>query len=135
EMLVRRFYGESALLDCVAALLNEYSRTQVIPEIEVECFCSNRAQAIAQRVNEIVMQAFMHARNHPNSCYLLQVQDKFQILELKEGIASQQTVLSIDGLEGYLGRSQTSYLPWQVDEYSLEGHALKYILPFSQPEK
>lgn len=135
EMLVRRFEGESALLDCLVALLNEYARTTVIPDIQVECFCNNRAAAIARRISEVVMQAFMHARNHPDSRYLLQVQERFQVLELKDGIASQHSLPGLDSLEAYLGRNQASYLPWQVDEYSLEGHALKYILPFARPQK
>lgn len=135
EMLVRRFSGESALLDCLAALLNEYAKTTVIPDVQVECFCRNRARAISQRVSEVVIQAFMHARNYPSSRYLLQVQDYFQILELKDGVASQHTMPSLANLETYLGRNQAECLPWQIDEYSLQGHALKYILPLAQPHK
>lgn len=133
EMLVRRFEGESALLDCLTALLNEYAQTKVIPQVQVECFCQNRATAIAQRVNEVVMQAFLHAHNAPNSRYLLQIQDYYQILELNHGVASQHMLPNLDSLESYLGRSQAEYLPWQIDEYSLQGHALRQILPCAQP--
>lgn len=135
EMLVRRFSGEGALLDCLAALLNEYAKNTVIPDVQVDCFCPNRARAISQRVTEVVNQAFIHARNYPNSRYLLQVQDYFHVLELKDGVAGQHTVPSLAHLEAYLARVQTRYLPWQVDEYSLQGHALKYILPLAQEQK
>lgn len=133
EMLVRRFTGDSALMDCLTALVNEYAKTSVIPEIQVECFCKNRAGAIAQRVQEVVMQAFLHAHNAPNSRFLLQVQDYYQILELRDGMASQHMLPNISSLESYLARSQPEYLPWQIDEYSLQGHALRYILPCARP--
>lgn len=134
EMLVRRFSGETALLDCLTAMLNEYAKTRVIPDLRVECFCQNRASAIAQRVYEVVMQIFLHAHNAPDSRYLLQIQDYFQVLELKEGMASQHLLPNIQSLEAYLGRSQSEYLPWQIDEHSLQGHALRFILPFARPK-
>ncbi len=135
EITIRRFTGESALLDCLTALLNEFARTTMMPLIHVECFCRNRASAIAKRVNEVVIQAFIHARNYPDSRYLLQTQDYFQILELNAGHASQHLMPDMRSLESYLSRSQEQFLPWQLDEHALGGHPLKYILPFATPER
>src|SRR3546814_9189959 len=57
EVLVNRFDGEHALLDCLRDYLNDLPVTQRQPRLQVRCFCHNRAQFIARRVEEVIETA------------------------------------------------------------------------------
>ncbi len=52
EVMVSRYDGPHALLDCLRDYLNQLPPDH-LPRLRVRCFCHNRAQFIAQRVEEI----------------------------------------------------------------------------------
>ncbi|NVJ12437.1 class I adenylate cyclase, partial [Myxococcus sp. AM001] len=50
ELLVTRYDGPHALLDCLRDFLNSLPSKGKKPNLRVRCFCRNRATAIAERV-------------------------------------------------------------------------------------
>lgn len=82
EVLVNRFDGAQALLDCLTELLNGLPEKSARPVIRVRCFCHNRAQAIAQRVEELIGTAQLLLDRRLNHRYLIQVEQRYHVLEM-----------------------------------------------------
>jgi adenylate cyclase class 1 len=135
EILVSRYDGVHALLDCLSELLSHQPEGAAKPTVRVRCFCHNRAQAIAQRVEELVATAqFLHAASL-NHRYLIQVQQQYHVLEMVPAQPVTHVVInSISGLFEYLGEVLTRYSPLHLDPHALSDHDLALILPQGQPE-
>ena len=88
ELMVSRYEGPNALLDCLRDYLNALPADGRRPRLEVRCFCRNRAQAIAQRVEELFRDTLTSLAGAANSRYLLQVQQHYHVLELLPGQVS-----------------------------------------------
>jgi adenylate cyclase class 1 len=134
EVLVNRFDGEHALLDCLRDYLNDLPVTQRQPRLQVRCFCHNRAQFIARRVEEVIETAQTLLLSRLNHRYLLQVQQHYHVLELVPGQVNHVALGSLSALMDYLGEELTAYSPLQLDPMALEDHDLALILPMGQPE-
>ncbi|WP_206193994.1 class I adenylate cyclase, partial [Pseudomonas viridiflava] len=87
EVLVNRFGGQHALLDCLRDYLNQLPADH-LPRLRVRCFSHNRAQFIAQRVEEIFDTAQNLLLGRGNHRYLLQVQQHYHVMELVPGQAT-----------------------------------------------
>lgn len=85
EVLVNRFDGPHALLDCLRDYLNNLPNGPRQPKLRVRCFCHNRAQFIAQRVEEVIDTAQNLLLSRLNHRYLIQVQQHYHVLELVPG--------------------------------------------------
>ncbi|MDD0976674.1 class I adenylate cyclase [Pseudomonas fontis] len=134
EVQVQRYDGEHALLRCVRDYLNNLGKGAHRPRLRVRCFCHNRAQAIAQRVEEVFVQAEALLRQGLNSRYLIQVQQHTHVLELLEGSTQLITLDSQDALLAYLGEERVEYSPLHLDGNVLEDHDLALVLPQAQPQ-
>ncbi|WP_447803953.1 class I adenylate cyclase [Pseudomonas kilonensis] len=134
EVLVNRFDGEHALLDCLRDYLNDLPVTQHQPRLQVRCFCHNRAQFIARRVEEVIDTAQTLLLSRLNHRYLLQVQQHYHVLELVPGQVNHVALGSLSALMDYLGEELTAYSPLHLDPMALEDHDLALILPMGQPE-
>lgn len=134
EVLVNRFDGEHALLDCLRDYLNDLPVTQRQPRLQVRCFCHNRAQFIARRVEEVIETAQTLLLSRLNHRYLLQVQQHYHVLELVPGQVNHVALGSLSALMDYLGEELTAYSPLHLDPMALEDHDLALILPMGQPE-
>jgi len=133
EVMVSRYDGAHALLDCLRDYLNTLPRgTQ--PRLRVRCFCHNRAQFIAQRVEEIFDMAQNLLLSQLNHRYLIQVQQHYHVLELVPGHVNHVALASLPALMAYLGEEQLSYSPLHLDPMALEEQDLALILPMGQPE-
>ena len=133
-MLVSRFDGPHALLDCLSAYLNNLPSGRQQPKLRVRCFCHNRAQFIARRVEEVIDTAQNLLLSDLNHRYLIQVQQHYHVLELVPGQVHHVAIATLPALIDYLGEERTGYSPLHLDPMVLEDHDLALILPMGQPE-
>ena len=135
EIMVSRHDGPHALLDCLSELLSNHPEGAPPPAVRVRCFCHNRAQAIAQRVEELVATAqFLHAARL-NHRYLIQVKQQYHVLEMAPAEPVTHVVInSLSGLFEYLGEELAHYSPLHLDPHALSDSDLALILPMGQPE-
>jgi adenylate cyclase class 1 len=134
EVLVNRFDGRHALLDCVRDYLNNLPGATQLPTLRVRCFCHNRAQFIAQRVEEILDTAQNLLLSNLNHRYLIQVQQHYHVLELVPGQVNHVALATLPALLDYLGEERVSYSPLHLDPKALEEHDLALILPMGRPD-
>jgi adenylate cyclase class 1 len=134
EVLVSRFDGPHALLDCVRDYLNNLPGGLQQPTLRVRCFCHNRAQFIARRVEEILDTAQNLLLSQLNHRYLIQVQQHYHVLELVPGQVKHIALDTLPALIDYLGEERASYSPLHLDPMVLEDHDLALVLPMGQPD-
>ncbi|MGZ7456073.1 class I adenylate cyclase [Pseudomonas sp. Ma2-10] len=134
EVLVSRFDGPHALLDCVRDYLNNLPGGLQQPTLRVRCFCHNRAQFIARRVEEILDTAQNLLLSKLNHRYLIQVQQHYHVLELVPGQVNHVALATLPALVDYLGEERTRYSPLHRDPMALEDHDLALVLPMGQPD-
>jgi len=134
EVLVNRFDGPHALLDCARDYLNNLPGSLQQPKLKVRCFCHNRAQFIAQRVEEILDTAQNLLLSKLNHRYLIQVQQHYHVLELVPGQVNHVALATLPALIDYLGQELASYSPLHLDAMALEDHDLALCLPMGQPD-
>ncbi|WP_247255302.1 class I adenylate cyclase [Pseudomonas moorei] len=134
EVLVNRFDGPHALLDCLRDYLNNLPNGPQQPRLRVRCFCHNRAQFIAQRVEEILDTAQNLLLSKLNYRYLIQVQQHYHVLELIPGQVNHVTLTTLPELFDYLSEDLTRYSPLHLDHKALENHDLALLLPMGQPD-
>lgn len=132
EVLVNRFDGPHALLDCLAELLN--NATQPKASIHVRCFCHNRAPAIAQRVDELIHTAQLLLSRHLNHRYLIQVEQHYHVLELIPGQVRHVALDTLPALYEYLSEELPGYSPIHLDSQALDESDLSLFIPHGQPE-
>jgi len=133
EVMVSRYDGPHALLDCLRDYLNQLPPNQ-LPKLKVRCFCHNRAQFIAQRVEEIFDTAQNLLLGQLNHRYLLQVQQHYHVMELAAGQVNHVSLASQQALIGYLSEELASYSPLHLDAMALEDHDLALLLPMGLPD-
>ncbi len=133
EVLVSRYDGPHALLDCLRDYLNQLPPNH-LPRLRVRCFCHNRAQFIAQRVEEIFDTAQNLLLGQSNHRYLLQVQQHYHVMELTPGQATHVPLMTQDALLAYLCEELASYSPLHLDAMALEGHDLALLLPMGMAD-
>ncbi len=134
EVLVSRYDGPNALLDCLAELLNNLSVASTKPTIRVRSFCHNRAPAIAQRVEELVNTAQLLLARRLNHRYLIQVQQHYHVLEMIPGQVCHVTLGTLSALHDYLSEELPAYSPIHMDPHALDDNDLSLIIPHGQPE-
>ena len=134
EVLVNRFDGPHALLDCLRDYLNGLPGGLKQPTLRVRCFCHNRAQFIARRVEEILDTAQNLLLSKLNHRYLIQVQQHYHVLELVPGQVNHVALATLPALVDYLGEELASYSPLHLDPMALEDHDLALLLPMGQPD-
>ncbi|MFJ3483796.1 class I adenylate cyclase [Pseudomonas sp. NPDC090202] len=134
ELLVSRFDGPHALLDCLTELLNSLPTAQPMPVIRVRCFCHNRAPAIAQRVEELINTAQLLLSRRLNHRYLIQVEQRYHVLEMAPEQVSHVALPDMPALLAYLGEELSRYSPIHLDPQALDDSDLSLIIPYGQPE-
>ena len=134
EVLVNRFDGPHALLDCLRDYLNNLPDGAQQPRLRVRCFCHNRAPFIAQRVEEILDTAQDLLLSKLNYRYMIQVQQHYHVLELVPGQVNHVALATLPALLDYLSEDLASYSPLHLDHKALEDHDLALLLPMGQPD-
>ncbi|MCU1718014.1 class I adenylate cyclase [Pseudomonas sp. 5P_3.1_Bac2] len=133
ELLVHRYEGADALLDCLRDYLNNLPADGPLPNLRVRCFCRNRASAIAERVQELFQQALVSVRGSLATRYLLQISQRYHILDLRPSHVSHIGLKDLPTLIEHLGNEQTDYSALRLDRSALSGDDLALILPAGQP--
>ncbi|UVE17663.1 class I adenylate cyclase [Pseudomonas sp. LS44] len=134
ELLVKRYDGPYALLDCLRDYLNSLSPDAPRPRLRVRCFCRNRATAIAERVEELFAEVLGSFAHTPHKRFLLQVQQRYHLLDLTPGRVRHATLESLPALLEQLGNERDSYSPLHLDRHALEGDDLALLLPLGRPD-
>ncbi|HHJ4328516.1 TPA: class I adenylate cyclase, partial [Klebsiella pneumoniae] len=129
ELMVNRYDGPDALLDCLRDHLNSLSDSGCQPNLRVRCFCRNRATAISQRVEELFRDNLANLASHRHSRYLLQIRQRYHVLDLARGQVSHRALAGLEALIEHLGAEQPDFSPLHVDHFALQGHDLALILP------
>lgn len=134
EVQVQRYDGEHALMRSLRDYLNTLGSKGHTPTLSVRCFCHNRAQAIAQRVEAVFATAQGLLAEGLGHRYLLQVQDHTHALELHKGAVNLVSLDSQTALFAYLSEERAEYSPLHLDANVLEDHDLALVLPEGQPQ-
>lgn len=134
ELQVSRYDGQDALLDCLRDLLNSLPLDGPRPRVQVRCFCRNRAQAIAERVEELLRDVQGNYIGDEQSRYLVQVRQHYHVLQLEPGQVRHTALDDLPALLDHLGAEQDRYSPLHLDRYALEGNDLALILPTGRPQ-
>ena len=133
EVQVQRYDGEHALLRCLRDYLSSLERGAPAPRLRVRCFCHNRAQAIALRVEEVFMSAQALLEQPLEYRYLIQVQQHTHVLNLQPGATEIATLNDHAALLAYLGQERSSYSHLHLDANALQEHDLAQVLALGQP--
>ena len=133
ELLVSRWQGPGALLDCLSDYLNSLPSEGRRSHLRVRCFCRNRASAIAQRVDELFQDAISRLVLAPESRFLLQVQEHYHVLELVPHAVSHAVLDNLPALVRHLGKEYSKFSPLHLDRMALEGDDLALLLPLGRP--
>lgn len=133
EVLVQRYDGEHALMRCLRDFLNSQGPRTQRPRLRVRCFCHNRAQAIAQRVEDIFETVQSLLDQGLNHRYLLQVAQHTHVLDLVPGQVSLTTLDDQDAVLAHLGEERSQYSPLYLDANALQDHDLPLVLEQGQP--
>ncbi|MGC1329859.1 class I adenylate cyclase [Pseudomonas sp.] len=133
ETSVNRFDGPTALLDCLRDYLNCLPHGTP-PRVRVRCFCHNRAQAIAQRVETLLATAQQLLVSKLNYRYVIQIEKQYHVLELVPGKVRHVALPTVTGLVQYLGEDLSSYSPVHLDGQAVAEHDLGLLLPQGQPD-
>ncbi|HLD64779.1 MAG TPA: class I adenylate cyclase [Pseudomonas sp.] len=133
ELLVQRYEGANALLDCLRDFLNSLPAGAAQPNLQVRCFCRNRAQAISERVRELFQDILGHFQADANHRYLLQIQQHFHVLQLNPGQVRHRNLADLPALLRHLAEEQPAYSALHLDRHALEGEDLALILPQGRP--
>ncbi|WP_339488912.1 class I adenylate cyclase [Pseudomonas sp. EL_65y_Pfl2_R95] len=129
ELSVQRYSGSSALIDCLRDYLNCLTKDTPAPELQIRCYCRNRAMTIAERVEELFNQVQRSHAAPLQQRYILQTKQLYHVLELGQTPVSYSTLDGISQLIEHLGTAQGQAGALQVDRSALEHDDLSLILP------
>ncbi|WP_457788301.1 class I adenylate cyclase [Pseudomonas sp. PL-6] len=134
ELQVSRYDGADALLDCLRDLLNSLPSDGAQPQVQVRCFCRNRATAIAERVEELLRDLLATYAEGRQARYLVQIRQHYHVLQLTPGQVSHAVLGDLPALLDHLGGEQELYSPLHLDRHALDGDDLALILPMGRPQ-
>jgi adenylate cyclase class 1 len=134
ELHVSRFEGPNALLDCLCAYFNNLSslEDEPLPRLNVRSFCRNRAPLIVERVEAIFDEVRNAILREHKTRYLLQIQQRFHMLELRAGKLIHTPLADRESLLLHLATPQQEWTPLSLDPHALQGDELGLILPLGR---
>lgn len=88
DVTTRSFHGPQALLDCLRHYLAlfEPGEPRLLPALDIHCFCPSRAEAIAERVRELLQDlthCFCREGRQPATRYLLEMQHHYCLIQYR----------------------------------------------------
>lgn len=133
ELLVERYEGSNALLDCLTDLLNARPASGERPNLQVRCFCRNRSATIVERIEELLRELITSLDSGDRQRYLLQITRRYHLLDLTPGQVRHTTLDDLPALLEHLAQDRTEYNPLRLDRNALEGEDLALILSAGRP--
>jgi adenylate cyclase class 1 len=137
EITSAHYDAEEALMNFVLNFVRILLRMpfNVIPKIEVLCFCQSRPQAIVLRIKTLfkeLIQCFLHSDTANNINYVLEVANVFYLLQVKNTQPSMSSFASVESLLQRLGNPQASFGRLVIDSFALKNHVLPLMAPYNQ---
>lgn len=124
EVLHQRYEGSQALSECLRQLLAE----RIPPDrVEFQCFAQNRAQALAQRLDDLYEQAH-EALADDRGRLLLEVAGQYLIWQRSDGKVLERSMPSLAQLRDYLATPQAGVGPLHLDSQALADQPLGLVL-------
>ncbi|SHL28554.1 class I adenylate cyclase [Phytopseudomonas punonensis] len=133
ELLVERYEGPTALLDCLSDVLNARSARGERANLQVSCYCRNRAVTIAERVESLFSELTGYLDSGEQQRYLLQIARRYHLVDLLPGNIRHTTLDDLPALLEHLAQDRAEYSPLRLDRNALEGEDLALILETGQP--
>ena len=133
ELLVERYDGPTALLDCLRAVLNALPARGERANRRVLCFCRNRAVTIAERVESLLSELTDSLDSGERQRYLLQIARRYHLLDLAPGNIRHSMLDDLPALLEHLAQDRAEYSPLRLDRHALEGEDLALILAAGRP--
>ncbi len=133
ELLVERYEGATALLDCLSDVLNARSARGERANLRVFCFCRNRAVTIAERVESLLSELTGYLDRGEQPRYLLQIARRYHLLDLLPGNVRHTALDDLPALLEHLAQDRAEYSPLHLDQNALEGDDLALILEAGRP--
>lgn len=140
EMSARRYeLGETLMQNLQAYLLMCASQTgQPACQLHVYCYTSQRADAIAKRVETLfkdVADAFFGGSSISSIRYVLEIEERFYIIQHVAGQFRYSSFASVESLLQQLGKSEPEFSRVVLDRYALRhDRLLRQALKRSQPK-
>lgn len=140
EVFCRRYDGEHALLRCLKDHLQLVppGTGAALPMLDVRCFCPTRANAIAQRVEELFrdIAACYYSGTRPSGTrYLLEIQRQYFVIQFEDNRPTIDQIVSYKKLLEHLGKPQQQYSPIVLDRYCMENSVLSAVSRAGQPDR
>ena len=133
ELLVERYEGATALLDCLSDVLNARSARGERANLRVFCYCRNRAVTIAERVESLLSELTGYLDRGEQPRYLLQIARRYHLLDLLPGNVRHTSLDDLPALLEHLAQDRAEYSPLHLDHNALEGEDLALILEAGRP--
>ena len=138
EVLATRYEGQNALLRVIEDYLVSYPPGTAVapPKVSVYCFCSSRAKAISQRIEEVidgVRNCFYKNKRGPRSRYVLQVASEYHVVQFSEGRPVIYHFAKVSDLLKQLAKPLPFYSQIILDVQALQGTVIKMICENSHP--
>lgn len=134
ELSVHRYSGQSALIDCLRDYLNRLPKDAPAPDLQIRCYCRNRAMTIAERVEELFNQVQSIHAAPLDQRYVIQTKQLYHVLELGSNPVSHTTLSGTEQLVEHLGNSQGRASTLHVDRSALQNDDLSLILPAAKAD-
>jgi len=139
EIIVSRFDGQEALIDCLRAYIQatppfgEFTP----PRLEIKCFCRSRAGAIANRVEELfrdLIACYYSGTRKTNSRYILEIERAFYSFQFQETDLNITRFENESQLMAYFAQPQTEFSAIVFDRYARQRTVLREIIELTQPD-
>jgi len=132
EISCQHYEGGNALIHCLRDYLKAIppGSDQRLPQLQVQCFCPQRAEAISQRVEALfrdVIACYYSGTRPACTRYLLEIQREFYQLQFIDNTPVIESVGSYLSLLQRLAQPQTEYSPIELDRYCLNDSVLAAI--------
>ncbi len=138
EVLATRYEGQNALLRVIEDYLVSYppGNTEAPPKVSVYCFCSSRAKAISQRIQEVlegIRTCFYENKRGLRSRYVLQVASEYHLVQFIEGRPIIYHFGKAHDLLKQLAKPQPYYSQIVLDSQALQGTVIQMICDNARP--
>ncbi len=140
EVICSHYYQDNALMDCLMNFMRQVTPQSGVPlpRIEVRSHCRNRAQAIAQRGEELfkdILACYYSGSRPINTRYLMEVQQNIFMLQFKKSSPVIRSLRNYEELRRLLAEPQRHYSQLVVDQHCLKKHPLRLVAQLSQPDR
>ena len=139
DVSTRSYRGPFALLQCLRDYMQLLPPQQHpgLPNLDIQCFCPARANAIATRVEQFfqdIAACYYSGTRPPATRYILEMQREFYMLQWQDTQPNVQRAPNYAALLELLGRVQRNFSPIVLDRNCLPNSLLGAISQLARAE-